>query len=163
MRSSHAYRIATARRSGASRSNSRKARATMSALAAAQSTIALRGTRATESARSSASVSRSISAGAIRSVGAGRRFIVASGASTSTLTDDGCEQSDPHGANARCGAARSDTMSRRGVATAQRGRCDYAHCLHKLPGEPAIQQQIACGSLKNNASDFMTRCFSTAR
>jgi hypothetical protein len=54
-------------------------------------------------------------------------------------------------------------MSRRGVATAQRGRCDYAHCLHKLPGEPAIQQQIACGSLKNNASDFMTRCFSTAR
>jgi hypothetical protein len=76
--------------------------------------------------------------------------------------DDGCEQSDPHGPNARGGAARSDAMSRHGAKTARDKGCMRAQAPRRFRGEPVIQRKIARASLLNIASVVMTRRFSTA-
>ncbi|MGF6649702.1 hypothetical protein OKW34_000264 [Paraburkholderia youngii] len=53
-------------------------------------------------------------------------------------------------------------MSREGVEMMRRRRSNRVRCPQKSAGEPAIQQQIACGNLVNTASVFMTGRFSTA-
>ncbi|MEM5299746.1 hypothetical protein VSR82_36285 [Burkholderia sp. JPY481] len=53
-------------------------------------------------------------------------------------------------------------MSPDGVAMMLRPRSNRVRCPQKSAGEPAIQQQIACGNLVNTASIFMTGRFSTA-